>query len=77
MYNNISTPNKPLYFFEVFLSKDNFDKFTNDFFTNDDNPTFYADIKNGFIGSGSKVGDQAKRLDNLNKKKSIFRTPLN
>jgi hypothetical protein len=49
MYNNISTPNNPLYFFEVFLSKDNFDAFTNDFFTNYDNPTFYADIKNGFI----------------------------
>jgi hypothetical protein len=49
MYNNISTPNSPLYFFEVFLSKDNFDKFTNDFYTNYDNPTFSADIKNGFI----------------------------
>ena len=49
MYNNISTPNSPLYFFEVFLSKDNFDKFTNDFYTNYDNPTFSADIKNGII----------------------------
>ncbi len=49
MYNNISTPNSPLYFFEVFLSKDNFDKFKNDFYTNYDNPTFSADIKNGFI----------------------------
>ena len=49
MYNNISTPNSPLYFFEVFLSKDNFDKFTNDFYANYDNPTFSADIKNGFI----------------------------
>ena len=49
MYNNISTSNNPLYFFEVFLSKDNFDAFTNDFFTNYDNPTFYADLKNGFI----------------------------
>jgi hypothetical protein len=28
-------------------------------------------------GSSSKVGDYAKRLDNLNKKKSIFLTPLN
>jgi hypothetical protein len=49
MYKNISTPNHPLYFFEVFLSKDNFDAFANDFFTNYDNPTFYADLKNGFI----------------------------
>ena len=49
MHNNISTSNHPLYFFEVFLSKDNFDAFTNYFFTNYDNPTFYADIKNGFI----------------------------
>jgi hypothetical protein len=49
MYKNISTPNHPLYFFEVFLSRDNFDAFANDFFTNFDNPTFYADIKNGFI----------------------------
>jgi hypothetical protein len=28
-------------------------------------------------GSGAKVGYYAKRLDNLNKKKSIFLTPLN
>ena len=28
-------------------------------------------------GSGAKVGDYAKRLDNLNRKKSIFLTPLN
>ena len=49
MYNNISTSNNPLYFFEVFLSKDNFDAFTNDFFTNYDNPTFYPDLKKGFI----------------------------
>jgi hypothetical protein len=49
MYNDISTPNNPLYFFEIFLTKDNFEKFTNDFFTNYDNPTFHADIKNGFI----------------------------
>jgi hypothetical protein len=49
MRNSISTPFKPLSFFEVFLAKNNFDKFTDDFFTNNDNPTFYADIKNGFI----------------------------
>lgn len=49
MYNNISTLNNPLYFFEVFLSKENFENFTNDFFTNYDNPTFHADMKNGFI----------------------------
>jgi hypothetical protein len=30
-----------------------------------------------FVGSGAKVGDYAKRLDNLNRKKSIFLTPLN
>jgi hypothetical protein len=29
------------------------------------------------LGSVAKVGDYAKRLDNLNKKKSIFLTPLN
>ena len=28
-------------------------------------------------GSGPKVGDQAKKLDNLNKKRSTFLTPLN
>jgi hypothetical protein len=28
-------------------------------------------------GSGAKVGDYANILDNLNKKKSIFLTPLN
>ncbi len=28
-------------------------------------------------GSGTKVGDYPKRLDNLNRKKSIFLTPLN
>lgn len=49
MNNNISTPNNPFYFFEIFLSKDNFEKFINDFFTNYDNPTFYADRENGFI----------------------------
>jgi hypothetical protein len=49
MYKNISTPNNPLYFFEVFLSKDNFNAFTNDFFTNYNNPTFYADKVKGFV----------------------------
>ncbi len=34
-------------------------------------------IKLVFECSGSKVEDQAKRLDNLNRKKSIFLTPLN
>ena len=40
---------------------------------------YFCYLKGGVAlkGSSSKVGDYAKRLDNLNKKKSIFRTPLN
>ncbi|PJJ07009.1 hypothetical protein CLU83_0138 [Flavobacterium sp. 1] len=38
---------------------------------------FGSGAKVGDYGSGAKVGDYAKRLDNLNKKKSIFLTPLN
>ena len=62
MYNNISTPNNPLHFFEIFLIKDNFEKFTNDFFTNYDNPTFHADIKNGFIEYVDNVYQEGEPL---------------
>lgn len=45
----MSTPDKPILFFQEFFEKSKFKKFVNDFFTDNTNPTFYANEVEGYV----------------------------
>ena len=45
----MSTSDKPILFFQDFFEKNKFKKFVNDFFTDYNNPTFYANLEEGYI----------------------------
>lgn len=45
----MSISNKPILFFQDFFEKNHFSKLFKDFFTNYDNPTFYANLEKGYV----------------------------
>lgn len=45
----MSTSNKPILFFQNFFEKNHFNQFVKDFFTDYDNPTFFANTEDGYI----------------------------
>lgn len=45
----MSTPDKPILFFQEFFEKNRFKKFVNDFFTDYSNPTFYVNKAEGYV----------------------------
>jgi hypothetical protein len=45
----MSTPDKPILFFQEFFEKNKFKKFFNDFFIDYNNPTFYANLDEDYI----------------------------